>query len=172
MSLRLCADYPWWLFKNQLTLSCCYRLVSQSCPTLCDPISCSPAASSVHGIFQAWILELVAIHFSRGSSQPRDRTWVFCTAGRFFTTESPGLKCFINAVSSTWKTLSFWPDYFPNIFQISVKTTSTKQPFLALTQLRSPCYMDTWYSTHFPLDIYPSCWAAFNFEMYLISVFY
>ena len=107
----------------------------------------------------------------QGSSQSRDRTWVSCIAGRFFTTESPGLKCFINAVSSTWKTLSFWPDYFPNIFQISVKTTSTKQPFLALTQLRSPCYMDTWYSMCFPLDIYPSCSAAFNFEMYLISAF-
>ena len=37
------------------------------------------------GILQARILEWVAIPFSRGSSQPRDRTWVFFTAGRFFT---------------------------------------------------------------------------------------
>ena len=41
--------------------------------------------SSVHGISQARILECVAISFSRGSSQPRDQTWVSCTAGRFFT---------------------------------------------------------------------------------------
>ena len=39
--------------------------VTQSCPTLCDPIYCSPAGSSVHGIFQARILEWVAISFSR-----------------------------------------------------------------------------------------------------------
>ena len=40
---------------------------------------------SVHGISQARILEWVAIPFSRGSSQPRDQTWVTCIAGRFFT---------------------------------------------------------------------------------------
>ena len=36
---------------------------------------CSPPGSSVHGILQARILEWVAISFSQGSSQPRDRTW-------------------------------------------------------------------------------------------------
>ena len=41
-------------------------------------------ASSVHGIFQARILEWVAISFSRGSSGPRDRTWVSCIGGRRF----------------------------------------------------------------------------------------
>ena len=46
-------------------------------------MNCSPPGSSVHGIFQARILEWVAISFSRGSSQPRDRTRVSCTAGRF-----------------------------------------------------------------------------------------
>ena len=46
--------------------------VAQWCPTLCDPINCSLSASSIHGIFQARILEWVAISFSRGSSWPRD----------------------------------------------------------------------------------------------------
>ena len=46
----------------------------QSCPTLYDPLNCSPPGSSVHGIHQARILEWVAIPFSRGSSQPRDQT--------------------------------------------------------------------------------------------------
>ena len=46
-------------------------LVSQSCPTLCDPMDCSPPGSFVYGILQARILEWVAIPFSRGSSQPR-----------------------------------------------------------------------------------------------------
>ena len=50
----------------------------------------SPPGSSIHGILQARILEWVDISFSRGSSQPRDRTCVSCTAGRFFTTEPPG----------------------------------------------------------------------------------
>ena len=59
--------------------------VTQSCPTLCDPVDCIPPGSSVHGILQARILEWVAISFSRGSSQPRDRTQVSCIAGRHFT---------------------------------------------------------------------------------------
>ena len=55
-------------------------LVSQSFPTLCNPMDCSPQGSYVHGILQATILEWVAILFSRGFSQPRDRTHVSCIA--------------------------------------------------------------------------------------------
>ena len=50
--------------------------VTQSCLTLCDPMDCSLPDSSVHGIFQAGILEWVAIPFCRGYSRPRDRTQV------------------------------------------------------------------------------------------------
>ena len=64
-------------------------LATQSCATLCSPMDCSPPGSSVHGIFQARILEWFAISFSRGSSQPRDWTQVSCTAGRFFTNWAP-----------------------------------------------------------------------------------
>ena len=64
-------------------LFCVYVLVTQSCLTLCNPMS--PPGSSVHGIFQARILEWVAISFFRGSSQPRDWTQVSRIAGRFFT---------------------------------------------------------------------------------------
>ena len=49
-------------------------LVTQSCPTLCNSMDCSPPGSSVHGILQARILKWVAIPSSRGSSKPRDRT--------------------------------------------------------------------------------------------------
>ena len=59
--------------------------VAQSCPTLCDPMDCSPPGSSIHGIFQARVLEWVAIAFSRGSSHTRDQTWVFQIVGRCFT---------------------------------------------------------------------------------------
>ena len=50
-----------------------------------DSMDCGSPDSYVHGILQARILEWVAIPFSRGSSQPRDRTWVSSIAGRFFT---------------------------------------------------------------------------------------
>jgi len=68
-------------------------LVTQSCPTPCDPMDCSPLGSSVQEILQATMLEWAAIPFSRGSSQPRDQTCVSCIsgiAGRFLTVESPG----------------------------------------------------------------------------------
>ena len=50
-----------------------------------DPMNCTPPASFVYGIFQARILKWIAMPFSRGSSWPRDWTWVSCIAGRFFT---------------------------------------------------------------------------------------
>ena len=62
--------------------------VAQSCPILCDPMDCSLLGSSIHGIFQASILEWVAISFSRRCSWPRDWTWVSCIVGRRFTVKS------------------------------------------------------------------------------------
>ena len=59
--------------------------VSQSCPTLCDPMDYSLPGSSVHGIFQAIVLEWIAISFSRESSWPRDWTRVSCIVDRRFT---------------------------------------------------------------------------------------
>ena len=78
----LCA----WGFPGKKTrVCCCFCLfslvkVTQSCPTLCDPMDCSVLA-----ILQVGILEWVAVPFSRGSSQPRNQTGVSCIAGRFFT---------------------------------------------------------------------------------------
>ena len=72
-------------------------LVALSCLTFCDPTDCSPRGSSVHGIFQAKILEWVAMPSSRGSSRFRNQThvsYVSCIGGRFFTT------------STTWETQS------------------------------------------------------------------
>ena len=60
-------------------------LVAQLCPTLCDPMDCSPPGSSVHGILQVRILEWFAISYSRGSSQPKDGTLVSWIAGEIFT---------------------------------------------------------------------------------------
>ena len=59
--------------------------VAQSCLALCSSMDSSLPGSSVDGILQARMLEWVAFPFSRGSSQPRDQTQVFRTAGGFFT---------------------------------------------------------------------------------------
>ena len=59
--------------------------VARWCPTLCDPMDYSLPGSSLHGIFQARILEWVDISFSRRSSQPRDWTQVSHIVGKGFT---------------------------------------------------------------------------------------
>ena len=77
-------------FRTNLTNVLCAKLL-QSCPTLCDPMDCSPPGSSVHGILQAKILEWVAIPFSRVSSWCRDQTYISyisALAGEFFTTSA------------------------------------------------------------------------------------
>ena len=63
-------------------------MLTQSCPTLRDPVDWSLPGTPIPGIFQARILEWVAISSSRGSSQPRDRIRVFCVSciGRWFFT--------------------------------------------------------------------------------------
>ena len=65
---------------NLLKLTGSEVKVTQSCPALWDPMD-----YTVHGTLQARILEWVAVPYSRESSQPRDRTQVSHTAGRFFT---------------------------------------------------------------------------------------
>ena len=60
------------------TYCCCCCLFTRLCLTLCEPMDCSLAGSSVHKVSQASILEWVAIFFSRGSSQPRDQTHGSC----------------------------------------------------------------------------------------------
>ena len=67
-------------FEEEMPFFTAQVKVTQSCPTLCDPMD-----YTVHGILQARILEWVAFPFPRGSSQPRDRTQVSRIAGRFFT---------------------------------------------------------------------------------------
>ena len=67
-----------------------YMLSCFSCVRLCDPMDCSLPGSSVHEISQARILEWVAMPSSRGSSPPRNQTWVSFVAGGLFTAEPSG----------------------------------------------------------------------------------
>ena len=87
-------------------------LVAQTCPTLCDPTDCSLTGSSVHRLLQARILEWVAMPSSRGSSRPRDRTWVSHTAGSFFTLwanrETPRTYTHICSFKIMYAFICFW----------------------------------------------------------------
>ena len=76
--------------------------VAQSCLTLWDPEDCSPSGSSIHGIFQAIILEWVVISFSRGSSQPRDQIQASRTAGRHFNLWATREVIFPSTLLGSW----------------------------------------------------------------------
>ena len=83
------------MFKIYMNIYDIYEFVKspQFHLTLFYPMDGSPPGSSVHGIFQARILEWVSIPFSRGSFPPRDQTcvcYVSCIAGRSFAAESSG----------------------------------------------------------------------------------
>ena len=85
-------------------------LAAQSCPTLAT-LDCSLPDCSAHGSLQTKILEWVAIPFSRGSSRPKDWTWVSCITDRFFTIsatwEAPGV--YTVSKNKTWSWLWLRP---------------------------------------------------------------
>ena len=72
IAISFILDFFFFLYR----LSTCLHV--QSCPTLCYPMDCCLPDSSSHGILQAKILELVAISFSKGSSRPKDQTYISC----------------------------------------------------------------------------------------------
>ena len=73
-----CSDGPSLTVCVCVCVCVCARTRAQSCLTLCNPMDSSLPASSVHGILQARILERVAISSSKGSSWPRDWTFISC----------------------------------------------------------------------------------------------
>ena len=80
----------WIRHRGGRDFSCVCVLFTQSCPTLCDPMDCSPPGSSVQGVLQARILEWVAIPFSRDLPDSGIEPGSPALAGGFFTTEPPG----------------------------------------------------------------------------------
>ena len=80
----------------------CACMYDQSYLTLCDPVDCCPPASSAHRIFQARVLEWVAISYSRGSSQPKDQTQISCIGRRFLPLGKP------QCISLLFLTMSFY----------------------------------------------------------------
>ena len=116
-------------------------LVAQLCLTLCDPMDCSPPGSSVHGIFQASVLEWAAISFSRWLSWPRDRTWVSWTAGRFFTdwaTRKPSRKA-----------IAYWQ--YCDSFRRTAKESSHTYACIHSPSNALPIQAAKWHSAEFPV---------------------
>ena len=78
--------HPWVILPSQGTTvtRCCYCLVAKLSLTLCNPMDYSPPGSSVHGVFQARMLEWVAISSFKVSSRPRDQTSISCSGRQMF----------------------------------------------------------------------------------------
>ena len=118
--------------------------IAKLCPILCYPMDCSLPGSSVHKIFQARILEWVAISFFRGYSQPRDLPASPTSpglAGRFFT---------------TW---ACWEAPHP-------KTNPTSSLFY---ELLTSIHLENTHSSHFfksfsTIFTVPSCWLGYEFK--------
>ena len=111
--------WPCWVTREALTLGEC--LVTQLCPTLCNPMNCSLPGFSVHWTLQARILEWVAISPSRGSSWPRDQTHISCVcciADKFLV----GVFCFVSFFFFNWRIISlqnfvvFWSSKGSQVF--------------------------------------------------------
>ena len=114
--------------KNISNRGSCCCLVTNSYPTVCDPMDCSLPGSSVHGISQARILEWVAISFSRGFSWSRDQTQVPCTAGRFFYGQSHQGSLIIKGMSVKMLRLDSPGKENPTKFLSSILTWSILYP--------------------------------------------
>ena len=118
-----CLGSPWRYLGKKCEVK--WSEVAQLCPTLCDPMDCS-LPGSIHGIFQARILEWVAISFSTVSSWPRDRTQVSHIAGRCFTVwatreVNPYCWLFMQATPpGTSYLLGWWQKLWFSLFNIEV----------------------------------------------------
>ena len=87
----------------------------------CDPMDCSLPGSSIHGILQARILEWVAMSFSRGSSQPRNRTWVFCLQADFLPVSHKGSPRRLEWVAYPFSSRSSQPRYQTGVSCIAAR---------------------------------------------------
>ena len=139
---------PW--ITNEI--ACAVFLVAQLCPTLCDPMDCSPPGSSVHGILQARILEWAAV--SRGSSRSRDRTQVSHVAGGFFT---------------IWTTMEAPWDWIPfHMFMAFWICSSVKVPFINSLACSSDVCL---FSVDFEgFSLCSGCWSSASWMWYNISL--
>ena len=127
---------------EQMDISRKWSEVVQSCLTLCDPMDCSLPGSSIHGIFQARVLEWVASSFSRGFSQPRDWTWISRIVGRHFTvwaTRDGNQKNVPMTLNFTFKSMCGW--MWPFSFTLSTRFYTWWDIWTYLLLLLLSCYV-------------------------------
>ena len=125
-------------FQTHSLLCVRVGLVARSCLTLCDPMDCSQPGSSVHGIFQARILEWVAMPSFRGIFPTQDQTHVSCIASRFFAAEPLGKHPLL-----------------PIQFSIFSRLSSEQAGAWPKSHLGPRCHLN---STTFPREV---CWYSF-----------
>ena len=118
---------------------CCS--VIESCPTLCNPMDCSPPGSSVHRISQARILEWVAISYSRDLPDPGTKhIHVLCLlslAGGFFISVPPWKPYYIASFHN------FCTECFPHTFYLKLEFTKDTSLLVAhQTPVFSPYPVD------------------------------
>ena len=121
-----CYGYGGWLWRIKFDLvargltskeKCLFLIMSclaaKLCPTLCNPMDCSLTDSSVHGLFQVRILEGVAIPFFKGSSVPRDQSWVSCNCGQIlYCLSHQGSSSRVYFISFHFSSLKFLNKFF------------------------------------------------------------
>ena len=130
--------------------------VTQSCPTLCDPMDCSLPGSSVHGIFQATILEWVAISFSRGSSPSRDWNQVSRIVGRCFTVWATREVLIIKIKKAYWYHFRLTKKLEATENSQILYSDSTTVPILPLSLHRLfPLHTRTYFLNHFQVSCRP-----------------
>ena len=105
-------------------------------------MDCSLLGFLVYGIFLAWILEWVAISFSRGSSWPRDQTWVSHIVGRCFTiwATREALSEWVKSLSRVWLFATPWTV----THQASTSMGSSRQGYWSGLPFPSPWQMHPW----------------------------
>ena len=125
-------------FKYNIPLLCVVLCsAAQLLPTPCKPMDCSPWGFFVHGIFQARILEWVAISYARGSSRPRDQTHISCISCKPISHASPALAGSLLTTVPPVKHIFFWGGH---IFCV---TEVFSQYHLFLMKFSSTWFMET-----------------------------
>ena len=120
----------------------------------CGSMNCSPPDSCVHEILQARILEWVAVHFSRGSSQPGDRTHISCTAGLLCT-----LWIVVQLMSCVWLCNSMLQHArlpCPSLISYSLLTLKSIESMILSNRLILCCHLFLLPSVFPSISVFPS----------------
>ena len=167
MNAPLCSSHYVWLLRYENNWSShqwmnrwrsiCVSTQSFSCILLFVTQWTIAHQSSVHGIFQARILEWVTISYSRGSAQPRDQTQVSCAAGGFFTIKPPGKPMRAGVVVQSPNRARLFATPWTAAHQVSLPLTISQSltKFMSLESVMPSNHLILWHPLLL-LSIFPS----------------